>query len=422
MPPRRSTRSSARLTAGPENNPPPQKPVLSSKRKRSSGDNTDIEGQEEPSKLPSRTTRHSSSKAAPSAPASRASSRSKNVSHQVRDSDDQDEDGELSHSNKRPRKSHELEDVHEEDEEEDIKPTIRPKTRRAASRPVASTNGKTGKEQVVPAEDEPEEQITAKPTSRPHSSGKHSSSSKPSTSGRGGRPTRSAAVRVKAEPPEEPTLENTDDADGEEIQISATSQRKTATRSSRKVKSSTPPQSVGNEDSGDDTYTGDNANATAVVPNGSVASGSFAEQPAPVPSLKKLPSIMPPAHEEEKSLLDDLPTSPSKAKRGPAPLEEPQGPRPRLVIHKLVLVNFKSYAGRQEIGPFHKVGCFYVMLLRLITCSLFLQSSGPMVLASRILSMHCFLCLVTVPVRCDKENSPNSYIIRHNTRICKSAV
>ncbi|EJD43934.1 RecF/RecN/SMC protein [Auricularia subglabra TFB-10046 SS5] len=34
--------------------------------------------------------------------------------------------------------------------------------------------------------------------------------------------------------------------------------------------------------------------------------------------------------------------------------EEPQGPRPRLIIHKLVLVNFKSYAGRQEIGPFHK--------------------------------------------------------------------
>jgi len=32
----------------------------------------------------------------------------------------------------------------------------------------------------------------------------------------------------------------------------------------------------------------------------------------------------------------------------------PSGPKPRLTIHKLVLVNFKSYAGRQEIGPFHK--------------------------------------------------------------------
>lgn len=32
-------------------------------------------------------------------------------------------------------------------------------------------------------------------------------------------------------------------------------------------------------------------------------------------------------------------------------------PRPRLVISKLVLTNFKSYAGRQEIGPFHTVSC-----------------------------------------------------------------
>jgi structural maintenance of chromosome 4 len=34
---------------------------------------------------------------------------------------------------------------------------------------------------------------------------------------------------------------------------------------------------------------------------------------------------------------------------------EDTSPKPRLVIHKLALVNFKSYAGRQEIGPFHKV-------------------------------------------------------------------
>ncbi|KAH0542090.1 hypothetical protein FGG08_003470 [Glutinoglossum americanum] len=34
-------------------------------------------------------------------------------------------------------------------------------------------------------------------------------------------------------------------------------------------------------------------------------------------------------------------------------VEEPLGPRPRLVISHLVLLNFKSYAGRQEVGPFH---------------------------------------------------------------------
>lgn len=33
--------------------------------------------------------------------------------------------------------------------------------------------------------------------------------------------------------------------------------------------------------------------------------------------------------------------------------EVPQAPKPRIVITYLILTNFKSYAGRQEIGPFH---------------------------------------------------------------------
>ena len=30
-------------------------------------------------------------------------------------------------------------------------------------------------------------------------------------------------------------------------------------------------------------------------------------------------------------------------------------PRPRLMIRQMVLENFKSYAGTQYVGPFHKV-------------------------------------------------------------------
>lgn len=57
---------------------------------------------------------------------------------------------------------------------------------------------------------------------------------------------------------------------------------------------------------------------------------------------------------EEVSLLEPQPIS--KPSSQPQVVEEePEGPNPRLVIHKLALVNFKSYAGRQVIGPFHKV-------------------------------------------------------------------
>src|SRR5258708_849369 len=39
----------------------------------------------------------------------------------------------------------------------------------------------------------------------------------------------------------------------------------------------------------------------------------------------------------------------------PEESEVAQGPKSRLVIYKMALVNFKSYKGRQEIGPFHKL-------------------------------------------------------------------
>ncbi|KAF8899368.1 hypothetical protein BD779DRAFT_1607830 [Infundibulicybe gibba] len=59
------------------------------------------------------------------------------------------------------------------------------------------------------------------------------------------------------------------------------------------------------------------------------------------------------AEEEEKSLFDP-PSMPAPSTL-PPPVPEDTGPKSRLVIHKMALVNFKSYAGRQEIGPFHKV-------------------------------------------------------------------
>ena len=58
--------------------------------------------------------------------------------------------------------------------------------------------------------------------------------------------------------------------------------------------------------------------------------------------------------EDEKSLFDP-PPMPAPSSLPQAIPEEPAGPKARLVIHKMALVNFKSYAGRQEIGPFHKV-------------------------------------------------------------------
>jgi len=309
MPPRRSTRSSTRLSTEPDSNPQGQKQAPSSKRKRSTVDNADIDEQEDHGKPPSRAARRPSTK------------------------------GEPSRRTKRSRQSHQLQDVHEESEEEDTKPTA---------------NGKDAH-----AEDEPDERVSAKPTSR------------------------SAAVAVKAEHPDEPDV---------------------LAEESTPVPSPKLP-----------------SNTMVVKAERPDEPDLLAEESTPVPSPAKLPSDTLPVY-EEKSLLDNLPTSPSKTKRPPLPLEDLQGPRPRLVIHKLVLVNFKSYAGCQEIGPFHRVGCFQCRNIKFISCSLSQRSSDLMVQASQILSMRCFLCSGTVPARCDKENFPNLYTTLRNIRICRIAV
>ena len=84
---------------------------------------------------------------------------------------------------------------------------------------------------------------------------------------------------------------------------------------------------------------------------------------------------------EEKSLFEPPPISAPPASVPPVSLDQSQGPQSRLVIHKMALVNFKSYAGRQEIGPFHKVSQF-----------------GPVIQISHLFSLSPPLLVLTVLV------------------------
>ena len=73
-----------------------------------------------------------------------------------------------------------------------------------------------------------------------------------------------------------------------------------------------------------------------------------------VDRASQTPRRAPPVEEEEEKSLLEPRVRPQSQSQLP-PVEEPKGPTTRLVIHKMVMVNFKSYAGKQEIGPFHKV-------------------------------------------------------------------
>ena len=71
--------------------------------------------------------------------------------------------------------------------------------------------------------------------------------------------------------------------------------------------------------------------------------------------------------EEEEETMAPTPTplssntpplpSPSTTKTASGKKEQP---KPRLVIKSMVLENFKSYAGAQHVGPFHKVSTSFL--------------------------------------------------------------
>lgn len=84
--------------------------------------------------------------------------------------------------------------------------------------------------------------------------------------------------------------------------------------------------------------------------------GKYRIQESLRPPPLSQPKPSQPLSEEEgaESHLVDSITTPPPETLAQSTHEQLSGPQTRLVIHKIVLINFKSYAGRQIIGPFHK--------------------------------------------------------------------
>ncbi|MCJ1392403.1 hypothetical protein MMC18_005270 [Xylographa bjoerkii] len=85
------------------------------------------------------------------------------------------------------------------------------------------------------------------------------------------------------------------------------------------------------------------------TPLGDITMTTINEQPAPRDTQKDFVKVKPLETVLEKPMDIVIRTR----ALGVAPTQEPVGSRPRTVIKYLVLTNFKSYAGRQEVGPFH---------------------------------------------------------------------
>ncbi|KAG6907476.1 hypothetical protein DXG01_008812 [Tephrocybe rancida] len=332
MPPRRSSRST-RASIEPSEAPP-----LPAKRKR--GQTADPEAErEEAAKPPSRARRSTSARPTAAADTSRTSERSRGSLQDVAETDDEEETASAPPV-KKARPSIEPAKEEEESEFEEEKP----RARRTASL------AKRGK---------------------PLSTGRKP----PSNSTRSGRPSRAAPVPPPAEEEEKEEVKEAMGSEEEDVKPAIRS-RRSATKPSTKLSSSRAAI-----DDDDAMQTSDEeprpaskkpAKKTAKAPRKAapqtIQSDEEESTIEPKPQVDE-GDIRPPApttddiqpgapvadeEEEEETSLFDPPPMPAPSSLPQTMLEEPSGPKARLVIHKMALVNFKSYAGRQEIGPFHK--------------------------------------------------------------------
>ncbi|KAF8971821.1 RecF/RecN/SMC N terminal domain-containing protein [Flammula alnicola] len=360
MPPRRSSRAPS-ITAEPA-----PADSLPAKRKRGQPVEPDVEEKENVAKPASRTRRSTSVKpsAAP-APKARRSTRSKVSLPDVAESENEEQSDEP-RPGKKARPSVETrvdEDLKVEEEEEEVVEAKPRRGKRAASA-AKSTRA---------VEMDVDEDAPSKPASRRTSTRKTAVSSGSRTSvgsAKSGEASGSAHIQ-------EPEAD-----DSEEEEVKPIKGRRAAAKSTRRAPRKAiqsddeeDAMSVPSEEDDDEDSKPARKGRKNKVPaprNGKAPQKKSTKvhiveesdddlkapppaQPRPTPSraVNKEPTPEAEEEEEERSLFDP-PPMPAPSSLPQTMPEEPTGPKSRLVIHKMALVNFKSYAGRQEIGPFHK--------------------------------------------------------------------
>ncbi|EIN14323.1 hypothetical protein PUNSTDRAFT_129962 [Punctularia strigosozonata HHB-11173 SS5] len=330
MPPRRSTRSRASVE------PVPEITSSATKRKRpsqaeldvSTEDHDTVDGSEGHAKYVPRSSKPPSRRSAATKPHN--TSRSTRSRGGLREIEEGDEGvPEMRPTKKRrPSSEAEAEDVDGSDLEEPKKRVSKATARKSSTANTKRTS--TTSDQGL------EEEAIANGASTSTTKSRTSKGRKPSTvHERTGR----VADGVKAEP------------DVPEANGPSARGRKASSTTNRSVKNLFPAEGSvmdGDGSAGSPKVEDDEREVAAQIAPSATEGKPEECQPTPEDSLRV-------DAEEEVSLLDPEPhkrTAPN-SRAGPA-VEEPKEPRSRLVIHKMALVNFKSYAGRQEIGPFHK--------------------------------------------------------------------
>jgi structural maintenance of chromosome 4 len=244
----------------------------------------------------------------------------------------------------------------DEDEEEEEEEVVRPKTRRGATKSKASapapapaaTKRRSARQSMASV-------VSADPQAQDDDEGEEEEEQeddeeevKPLSKGRGKKavaPEPASAAQRRKQAVE------TDSEDEEELQKTLP-KRETKAGSSSSHLPTPPPEDVVTVQSAPIIQDGTGDAAKEVAEASSDEDGDETIRLDASPNVNDTPTKAPSSGTPLPTTTPARPAQPRASLLAtPAP---PPGPKPRLTIHKLVLVNFKSYAGRQEIGPFHK--------------------------------------------------------------------
>ncbi|KAJ3508271.1 hypothetical protein NLJ89_g5846 [Agrocybe chaxingu] len=359
MPPRRSSRAaSASLEVPPAESAP-------TKRKRGQTAEPDTDEKENVAKPPSRTRQSSSVRSSAAPPSkSRKTTRAKTSLPDVPESDNEEQSDAPPPKKARPSVEG-TEQVKVEEEEQQVVEEKPKRSRRGAS-VAKSTPG--------PAKMEVDEEPASKPVRRASSRKATVSSGSRASVGSAKSGETSGSARTDGQIDEEEEEEDikpvkgrrgTKKAPSKAIQSDDDDEAMAAPSEEDDYEEDTKPARKGRKPKAPAARKGKPASktvlkATVVEESDDDLEAPPSAQPRPAAKLVDVPASQAAApepedeeEEEEKSLFDP-PPMPAPSSLPQTIPEEPTGPKARLVIHKMALVNFKSYAGRQEIGPFHK--------------------------------------------------------------------
>lgn len=337
MPPRRTSRSTRASVE------PTQQEPLPAKRKRGQAAEPTGDEADTAAKPPSKTRRASARSSSVSAPKTRTSARGKTSLPDVAESQAEEESDALP-ARKKPRPSEEeAEDAQESDQDQEEATEAKSsatrkgkQTKKATTAPASnrSRSSRKGTSEAAKKHDEEDEEDEGE---------------QPTAASGPAKRNRRAVKKSSAIPKDE--SENDElDSDASEAKRKG---RRAATRKvsdKRRKQQADRIQDVDEDETALPTPSGHNGNQ-----NDSDMEDELPDFKPRISPKKPRQSMQPqPVEEEEEmSLFEPLPV-PSQPKVVPPSQEEPAGPKTRLIIHKMALVNFKSYAGRQVIGPFHK--------------------------------------------------------------------